>query len=460
MSRIALCADAESVARPEMVGLDGEALGAAEWLAVFSEPALARDGISRADDIDEVWVVSCDGMEPINLAAALKGDCADRRVFLVTDAATGSCLSRAQSAGLSGTLTSEGFSRRYASEKRKRLGAAGFASNGAALRESKVLLADDVDEEDFLPMPAQPGRPTVPRPAFGDGALPRAQGLAEEMGRAAVVTVSSAGGGAGKSAFAVIAACLLAERGLKTVLLDGDFTCADAAALSGEHQPVTFDGLAEGVPEGALLPNANGYAVVAAPERIEVGEALREALPQRLAALSHRFDAVVVNADAAWDERKVALLECSTHTVCLVDQRMSSVRLAQRISSLCERCGVASSAVTFALNRCSKDAPFSSIDVSCALQGRPVLELAEGGRIVEELLGVGQPTSLVEEGNAFCRSVEAALAQLLPDLMAERSANGAREARKAGRRTLFASGLFGAKPLMGKGGGAHGHGAS
>lgn len=447
MGRIALCADLEALEHPSLMGLDDVSLEGCDWLALYSDARTAREEIASSADIDEVWVVSCRGMEPINLAASLKRDKEERRVFLVSDAATGSCLSRARAAGINGTLTVEGFCRRYASERRVRGfsrealpgepvpegapvssrgcgGAAGgpllvpavFLDSSAGL--SLLASEDDIVEEDFLPAdPSIPGRGGG-SPLSGSG-----RELVSETSGGVVLAVSSAGGGAGKSALSVIAASFLARRGIRTVLLDGDFAGGDSALLSGEKAPVHFDELFG--PDTALAANAEcfdlpscpaGYALVAAPERIEVGEAARPFLPQAVSLLSSRFDAVVVNADACWDEAKVALLERSTHALCLVDQRMSSVRLSQRIVSLCARCGVAATSMNFVLNRVSKEAAFSSIDVSCALQGARVFELADGGRVVEELLGMGMPLSLLEEGNAFCSSVEALLQELLPEL--------------------------------------------
>lgn len=489
MGRIALCADLEALEHPSLMGLDDVSLEECGWLALYSDARTAREEIASSADIDEVWVVSCGGMEPINLAASLKRDKEERRVFLVSDAATGSCLSRARAAGINGTLTVEGFCRRYASERRVRGFshealpdglAAGDTPASSRACEGKaggllsvpvvspapsagpVLLAseDDIVEEDFLP--ADCSLSVKAGDAFSAGF---GRELAFGASGGVVLAVTSAGGGAGKSSLSVVAASVLARRGIRTVLLDGDFAGGDSALLSGEKAPVRFDELFGS--DAALAADAGrfdlpsrpaGYALVAAPERIEVGEAARPLLPQAVGLLSSRFDAVVVNADACWDGGKVALLERSTHALCLVDQRMSSVRLSQRIVSLCARCGVAATSMNFVLNRVSKDAAFSAIDVSCALQGARVFELADGGRVVEELLGMGMPLSLLEEGNAFCASVEALLQELLPELfdcLPPESGGG-----KSRRRGFLGQGFRKVKAGSSKGGEGYGNRAS
>lgn len=66
------------------------------------------------------------------------------------------------------------------------------------------------------------------------------------------------------------------------------------------------------------------------------------------------------------------------------------------------------------MNRCTRHAPFTSIDVSSALDGAHVAELADGGREVEELLGAGMAQSLVEASSPLCISIEGVLDELLP----------------------------------------------
>ena len=447
MARVALCVDSESAMHPQLIGLDGEAFDGIEWLSVYSDARAAREGIACSGNIDEAWVVSCDDMHPIILAAALRQDNASLRVLLVMGDANGSSLSRAQAAGLTGTLTTEGLQRRYAAEKRRRLG------------RSLPCVIDDVDEADFAEVgflkPSEP-QPLSKASAVQDGDCAQ-DGVASEKtsGGGIVLSVVSAGGGTGKSALAVALALLCARRGLRTVLLDGDLAGGDSARLSGIQGASSFEdvaGFSDGDPMKPLPTCPSGYAVVSAPERIEVGEALRGALPQVIRRLSAAYEVVVVNADAEWGERKVALLEASTHVVCLVGQRVSSVRLAQQVVSLCARCGVAAS-MEFALNRCSKDAPFSTIDVSCALQGRRVFELPDGGSAVEELLGVGLPDALVEEENPFFLHADGLLAQMLPEETLQ--GGGSLGKRKARKRGFFRPSPRKVKRMVERGGGGY-----
>ena len=117
MAPIMLCADAESMRRPELIGLAGENLAAQDWLRLFATGQDARRYLRNEYAVEEVWVAGCEDVEPINLAAALKRDRADVRVCLLAFQNTGSLMSRASAAGVDASLTGQAFAERYAAAK-------------------------------------------------------------------------------------------------------------------------------------------------------------------------------------------------------------------------------------------------------------------------------------------------------------------------------------------------------
>ena len=114
---VLLCADSESVLRPELMGLSGERLDAQDWLSVFAEGLHARAFFKKSDKPTEAWVVSSDDVDSINLAAALKRDAPRHRVFLVAFRSSGSLKSRVSAAGIDGLLDRAQFVERYRSCK-------------------------------------------------------------------------------------------------------------------------------------------------------------------------------------------------------------------------------------------------------------------------------------------------------------------------------------------------------
>ena len=120
MSKVALCIDSESIVRPQAIGLPDESLQAQAWLKLLCSAQEARDALRRDAGLscDQVWVVSCDDMEPVNLAAALKADSPQRPVLLVNEDFGGSVRSCAAKAGIDQVIDLAELAKRYAQRKR------------------------------------------------------------------------------------------------------------------------------------------------------------------------------------------------------------------------------------------------------------------------------------------------------------------------------------------------------
>ena len=125
MPLVALCADEECFRHPELLGLEGENLLAQQWLMPFASAEAARAALRDAASVQEVWVVSCTDVAPINLAAALKRDRVDRRVCMLTAQESGSLRSRTTAAGVDASLTRQAFVERYARSSCRRGSALG-----------------------------------------------------------------------------------------------------------------------------------------------------------------------------------------------------------------------------------------------------------------------------------------------------------------------------------------------
>ncbi len=437
----ALCIDEESCANPELVGLGGEVLDKQEWLALFSVGSSAREYVAAHNEVERVWVISCEDVEPINLAASMKTDRPDLNVVLVDSDACGSVLSRAHNAHVDDVVGLTVFVRQYGEMKGLH---SAIAARVPTSKHARI-------EREALPRPEQPtpGRQTREQPTrerlarersaievVGQkktdstiGNRDKARELVDarvQLGGTSVVNrakpqtfvlpVVSGSGGAGKSAASVVAAFLAHRRGYQTLLLDYDLQFGDMAYLSGVQNPIAID---EAFGQPGLVERertrGGGPVVIAPPARLEAADLIVDELPRRFDEVIGNFDVVIANTGAAWAEQHAALLERSSAALFLVDQRASSIRACKHALDLCTRCGIATGPFKFAVNRCAKNAPFTSIDISCALQGAPVFELKDGGRDVEELLGIGAPDQLIDSKNDFCVSLLQVLVKLLPE---------------------------------------------
>ena len=445
---IALCATEDALREPALIGLGGENLEAQEWLATFASGHEARAGIAPMNSIKEVWVSSVYDIEPINLAATLKRDRPEVQVCLCYGKESGSFKSRAHIACIDALLDKSAFIRRYSAAKQEALssqaavqavadsmragsadarevaGAAGAADAGAAAEsgvgwraqskaEVAAPVAENVDSVSSAPAVAAPPVPPAPAPT----ATPAAQDGSTQMAPACFfLPIVSGSGGSGKSTVAALAAIFSQRNGYKTVLVDLDLQfgdmrqvlgCADAPSID---QVIDRPDLVESLPTQGDMP-----ALVAAPARMELAERMIPHIPQVLAALSRRFDVIIANTGASWGEQHALMLERASKALFLIEQSASSLRASKHAVDLCGRCGIATSPFVFAVNHFSKSAPLSPIDASCALRGAQAVELADGGRDIEDFISAGCIADLFELDNDFVLSVQEALAGLLPN---------------------------------------------
>lgn len=419
MGKVALCAQRDCLTNPVLLGLPDERLDGQEWLVTFDDAEQARRAVAGNPEVSEVWVASCDDIEPINLAATIKAERPDAVVCMLTDQGSGSLRSRTSTSGIDALLTRQAFVARYRARKaraldqRRALGHLGSDSAGrsqdASAREERM----------------QPG--TVSDGGAAPGAFPAIAPSA----KAQLLPVVGGSGGVGKSTVAVMAALACCKRGLRTALLDFDLQFGDAADLLGEDEAVRLDELVATPDRVAALPSSPGkMAVIAPPAHIDAAEAVVAGAAPLLDRLSERFDVVVANTGAAWAEQHAVLLERAAKVLFLVDQRPGSLRACRHALDLCGRCGIATSPFQFVLNRCSKGSTFTSIDLSCALGGARVSELRDGGATVEELLAAGLARELFDSGNPLVSSVDSLLDVVLPSSLAEGAAPSVESTRR------------------------------
>lgn len=442
--QVALCADKESIQHPEELGLAGENLGAQAWLRLLSGADEARSRLQADKAVREVWVASCAEMAPINLAAAIKRDRPDRSVCMLSNQGSGSLLSRSSAAGIDASLTHQAFVERYTHWKNKEVRPAGAVSAGGpglltnpAPPSSAGAPAVLVPERQ---RPAEPYLPSVIGYAPPAAAAPQpAPVAAPRAGQGFLLPVVSGSGGAGKSTVAALCALISHALGYRTLLLDFDLQFGDEAVLLGVKNPLRVEDVLD-APSRLSQLHAEGRvpAVLAAPKRLEDAERVADRANDLLDRLLSSFEVVVANTGGSWGEQHAVLLERGSRPLFLVDQRSSSLRACQHALDLCARCSIATGSFVFAANRCAKGAPFTSIDVSCALRGAHAVELREGGREVEELLGAGQPLDLLDARNGLCESVDRVLREVLPGA-ADRKAAGSPASTEAdmgfGRRS-------------------------
>lgn len=414
MGRILLGADTESLVRPALLGLEDVNIDAEDWLVAASDATGVREQAATDGLIDEAWIVSSDDVPGINLAAALRADNAALPVYLVMSEPSGSDVSRANQARITGMLTASAFRDRFSSERRRRRpverSAQPMDAPSAGRAPEKVskktpgkvgkAASEQVECASRLePLKLVP--PIVPKKETS----------------AFVLSVMSGSGGVGKSAFTAVGAFRCCRRGFKTAVIDCDLQFGDLRHMMGAVEALCIDEVLEDPSQVAALAGRArpGEPVLAyAPRRLERSEELGPHLAELVELFAAAFEMILVNTGSSWTESHAQLLERSNCAVFLLDQRASSVRSCQHALDLCLRLGIATGSFAYALNRCERGALFSAVDIANVMHGTQVFELKEGGSEVEELLGAGLAGELAASRNDFCSSVDAMLGEVLP----------------------------------------------
>lgn len=449
MSRaIALCLDQDSLQHPEYLGLEGEMFQQQSWLDVYESGISARSSLKDDQDVNEVWVISCNDIEPINLAASLKSDRPDLPIKLVASAEGGSLRSRARNANIDEVMSFSAFVRIYTEAKRK----AHAKRDGSSLArlqglpDPRVALPERTESEcneaseDWSPTASvmrssqsekleSLSRDDASRSIAASSPLVEtsaAHAKIKRMHKGFLMSIVSGSGGSGKSTISVLAALEAAQRGYRTLLLDYDLQFGDISYVLRNIPSTNVDkALSDTQEKEHVFTQEAPLVVVGAPERFETSETIISCIADFTEEAAQYFDVIIVNTGANWSELHAILLERSSATLFLIDQRSSSLRACSHALELCARCGIASIPFKFALNKCAKNAPFSVNEVATFLQDAHVFELKDGGNEVEEYLASGNAFELRGRGNDLVSSVSHLMSQVLPQIKPDRNLQSA-----------------------------------
>lgn len=375
--------DTQCLNNPSLLSLEGIQLNY-EWLKIFTDAVSFRTYINKEKNPLEIWVVSNDDIEAINLAATAKKDRPDCVVCLVSFELNGSLKSRADAANIDVVLNIESFKERLLAN----IGINNYNNDKSQNISNEFKLRN----------------------------VPKVTSDFSSQNKAFVLSIISSTGGAGKSCVAAMCALLTQAAGLKTLVIDADFQFGDLDMILGSKQVLKIDELIGNRGAVTQLKSLDNMpSLLAPPAMPEYSEKVIEDFPAILESLKPLFDVIIVNTSSFWNELQALLLERDTKSLFLVDQRPSSVNSTKKAMNLCGRCGIALGSVLFAINRCSKRSLFSSIDISCALDGAPVAEILDGGIEVDEFMSSGEPYELIKSRNNFALSLWNIIENILPE---------------------------------------------
>ena len=290
------------------------------------------------------------------------------------------------------------------------------AGDGLTPREREEAAASGYGEVD---LPWEDGGefdvgPTFCEPADARGADSRLADEKEvEQGEplAPLIAVVSGSGGSGRSTLAFLMACVAAQEGIDTVLLEGDLQFGDYGFWLGIDErasdlgdPYTCD----------PVRCPQGFDLYKAPVFPEVADEVSDALAENLDRIRAGRGLVIADTGGYWSGFTASLLLQCDLFLMVTDGRAASVNAAVKASELCSRLGVPSARMIVACNRWSSRCVLSPADVARSLGVEKAHCIPDGREVVEELLRGGEFKELAESGNPVVSATSMLLQAMLP----------------------------------------------
>ncbi len=250
--------------------------------------------------------------------------------------------------------------------------------------------------------------------------------------KGAIVTVTSAKGGSGKTVVATNVALLLNRiPGKKVVLVDADLQFGDVCLLLQLEPRFTMVNAAHELHhldsemlDSLLTEHPTGLKVLAAPLEPAFADDITTAgLMQMLDLLQESYDYVVVDTASMLDELILSLIEKADHVLMVVDMDLPSVKNAKLALETLRLLKFSTQNVQLVMNRSNSKAKLDNKEIESALkmeisasvpsdaavpnsvnEGRPIVEadpkgkVAKGFESVAELIAGNIPESAPKSG--------------------------------------------------------------
>ena len=217
-----------------------------------------------------------------------------------------------------------------------------------------------------------------------------------------VLVFTGGSGGCGKTTLALLSAIGLSQSNQAVGLLDFDLQFGNLSFLLGLDDTHTLDDLTScktGSISAASIRSlmchiAGEVGFIGTPKRPERAEAIIPRAREIISACQSLFDVTVVDAGSYFNDATVELLEKADAAMVVCDSRASGVHDCGRTMELCTKLGVPIVRLHALMNRKDPKRGVDEINAAFALKGVDLSILPDGGREVDELIGLGCPEEL------------------------------------------------------------------
>lgn len=367
---------------------------------VAANPFALRAELAAAHQSCSVLVGDpCEGVEAVNLAAAVAEDGGASHVMLAVAAPSGSLRSRASKAGLDGVVDADG----------------GLGELAAPRRSAQPNLSETVPQV------------VGPEVAVHRQARPATTQVASQTS-APVVCFASGRGGVGKTSLMALSATLAASWGMSVACLDLDLAFGNLFSLFGLDGPADLSELGLYAParEASLQHEAvvsagkqaaEGVALWGPCDLPEHAELVEPVVGDLIRQLSLGHDLVLIDTSPAWSDSCALAVQVADRLVLVSDDEAGGAGSLTRAAALAVRLGVTRSRIVRVSNRAERRRD----EEDYLMRARVGLETASFYRLppepeLPELAGLGRVGDLALGGGDLAGATGKFLAKTLEEL--------------------------------------------
>lgn len=228
--------------------------------------------------------------------------------------------------------------------------------------------------------PATPTATFAPSQATLPGQPPTAPGAPTQPQAGKIVCVFSPKGGSGCTTLALNLAVSLAEKGYRTLLMDGSFQFGTVSVMLNLKATSTILDLMERMGEleadlitSVTLTHDSGLQVLLAPRRPEMAELVNvEHLQKLLAMLRHVYQFVIIDTSSCLSDLTLTMLDQADRILLVTEQNLPTLKTARDFLNLSQDLHYAENKVMLTVNRMAPRQRVTVQDIAKILK-RPVL---------------------------------------------------------------------------------------
>jgi pilus assembly protein CpaE len=228
------------------------------------------------------------------------------------------------------------------------------------------------------------------------------------------VVVFGGKGGIGKTSLAVNLALWMRQTTQQSVIIfDADLHFGDVNVhldLPAEHTILdllpNIDSLDSSLVDQVVCKHSSGVHVLARPPRPEHADVIFDRhIRSILSVLANTYDHVIIDTQASYDERMLAVLDLADVYVVVLIPDLGPLRDTRHFIEVAGTLGYPEDHICFVLNRANSLAGLTMDDISTVLGTRRVLQIPSVGTALSRSINDGQPLILSQPRSAYGKAL-------------------------------------------------------